>query len=187
MYLDSVYVNIANDGLTSSLFAQCVHPVIVYWCRHKSLTYRQEQVNKAELWQSSFMHSVLYFKSSGLRILSATVLMQTRICERVGGSGQQAHFLLKSPSVTFHKPLGPHALVQQQRSPQGPAAGHRSMAVIREGNYTHNLFNGPQVQQRREAHKDPDQGGRLLHRWEQEVQEHISESFLLWSWFCCCF
>lgn len=49
------------------------------------------------------------------------------------------------------------------------------MAVIREGNYTHNLFNGPQVQQRREAHKDPDQGGLLLHRREQEVQEHISE------------
>lgn len=51
------------------------------------------------------------------------------------------------------------------------------MAVIREGNYTHNLFNGPQVQQRREAHKDPDQGGLLPHRREQEVQEHISESF----------
>lgn len=50
------------------------------------------------------------------------------------------------------------------------------MAVIREGNYTHNLFTGPQVQQRREAHKDPDQGGLLLHRREQEVQEHISES-----------
>lgn len=60
---------------------------------------------------------------------------------------------------------------------KGPGAGHRSMAVIREGNYTHNLFNGPQVQQRREAHKDPDQGGLLPHRGEQEVQEHISESF----------
>lgn len=56
-------------------------------------------------------------------------------------------------------------------------AGHRSMPVIRGGNYTHNLFNGPQVQQRREAHKDPDQGGLLLHRREQEVQEHNSESF----------
>lgn len=51
------------------------------------------------------------------------------------------------------------------------------MMVIREGNYTHNLFNGPQVQQRREAHKDPDQGGLLLHCREQEVQEYISESF----------
>lgn len=77
----------------------------------------------------------------------------------------------------LHKPLGPNALEQQQWSLQGPAAGRRSMAVIRKGNYTHNLFNGPQVQQRREAHKDPDQGGLLPHRREQEVQEHISESF----------
>lgn len=48
---------------------------------------------------------------------------------------------------------------------------------IDAGDQTHNLFNGPQVQQRREAHKDPDQGGLLLHRREQEVQEHNSESF----------
>lgn len=85
-----------------------------------------------------------------------------------------------SPSLTFHKPLGPYALVQQPGSPQGPGdpvgPSHRSITVIREGNYTHNLFNGPQVQQRREAHKDPDQGGLLPHRREQEVQEHISES-----------
>lgn len=87
-----------------------------------------------------------------------------------------SHFLLTSPSFILHKPLGPNALEQQQWSLQGPAAGRRSMAVIRKGNYTHNLFNGPQVQQRREAHKDPDQGGLLPHRREQEVQEHISES-----------
>lgn len=67
----------------------------------------------------------------------------------------------------------------------GPGAGHRSMAVIREGNYTHNLFNGSQVQQRREAHKDPDQGGLLLHRREQEVQEHISESVLFFKFHHC--
>lgn len=92
-----------------------------------------------------------------------------------GWAATKEHFLLESPSVTFGKPLGLYALEQQRGSPRGPAAHHRSMAVIREGNYTHNLFNGPQVQQRREAHKDPDQGGLLLHRREQEVQEHISE------------
>lgn len=81
------------------------------------------------------------------------------------------------PSFTCHKPLGLHALQRRPCSPQRPGAGHRSMVVIREGNYTHNLFNGPQVQQRREAHKDPDQGGLLPHRRKQEVQEHISESF----------
>lgn len=80
-------------------------------------------------------------------------------------------------SLKCHKPLGADALERRPCSPQGPGAGHRSMALISEGNYTHNLFNGPQVQQRREAHKDPDQGGLLLHRREQEVQEHSRESF----------
>ncbi len=94
-----------------------------------------------------------------------------------GGRVSRAHFLPTTTSFTCHKPLGPYALQRRPCSPQGPEAGHRSMAVIREGNYTHNLFNGPQVQQRREAHKDSDQGGLLLHRREQEVQEHISESF----------
>lgn len=89
------------------------------------------------------------------------------------------HFLSTGPSLTFHKPLGPYALEQQPGSPQGPGdpvgPGRRSITLIREGNYTHNLFNGPQVQQRREAHKDPDQGGLLPHRREQEVQEHSGE------------
>lgn len=77
-----------------------------------------------------------------------------------------------------HKLLGRRCIRGMARALHaGPEAGNRSMAVIREGNYTHNLFNGPQVQQRCEAHKDPDQGGLLLHCREQEVQEHISESF----------
>lgn len=98
---------------------------------------------------------------------------------RAGGG---AEFPWTRISFTFHKPVGPHAL-EWRCCPRGPAAGHRSMVVIREGNYTHNLFNGPQVQQRREAHKDPDQGGLLPHRWEQEVQEHISESFHFFLFF----
>lgn len=105
---------------------------------------------------------------------SAALLMQTRAGGRLR-RGRRAHFLPESPSVTSRKPLGLSALEQERGCPRGPAAHHRSMAVIGEGNYTHNLFNGPQVQQRREAHKDPDQGGLLLHRREQEVQEHISE------------
>lgn len=90
------------------------------------------------------------------------------------------------PSFTSHTPLGPYALHRLPCAPLGgQGAGYRSMAVIREGNYTHNLFNGSQVQQRREAHKDPDQGGLLLHRREQEVQEHISESVLFFKFHHC--
>lgn len=111
-------------------------------------------------------------------VLSAASVVWTRalvcVCVRVCFRSSSP------PSLTFHKPLGPYALEQQPGSPQGPGdpvgPGRRSITLIREGNYTHNLFNGPQVQQRREAHKDPDQGGLLPHRREQEVQEHISES-----------
>lgn len=87
------------------------------------------------------------------------------------------------PSFTCHKTLGSYALLRRPGSPRGLDAGHRSMAVIREGNYTHNLFNGPQVQQRCEAHKDPDQGGLLLHCREQKVQEHSSEYFSVFYYF----
>lgn len=107
------------------------------------------------------------FHSSSPRPPQANLLIQTLVWgPGVGGTHHSRH-----------KPLGPYALHSLPCSPQGPGAIHRSMAVIREGNYTHNLFNVSQVQQRREAHKDPDQGGLLLHRREQEVQEHISESF----------
>uniref|UniRef100_A0AAQ4RLE6 Vav guanine nucleotide exchange factor 3 n=1 Tax=Gasterosteus aculeatus aculeatus TaxID=481459 RepID=A0AAQ4RLE6_GASAC len=37
----------------------------------------------------------------------------------------------------------------------------------------HRVCRQHKVQQRREAHKDPDEGRLLLHRREQEVQEHI--------------
>lgn len=68
---------------------------------------------------------------------------------------------------------------QPLRSPWEPGAGG-ALSPIDGGDQggeitliTYSMLS--QVQQRREAHKDPGQGGLLLHCGEQEVQEHISE------------
>lgn len=95
------------------------------------------------------------------------------------------------PSLTLHKPLGPsRALARQPGLSTGtgasdPAGPRPPINNADQGGeitlITYSM--GPQVQQRREAHKDPDQRGLLPHRREQEVPQHISES----SRFCFCF
>lgn len=130
---------------------------------------RNESISQLCDRQAWFVPPVFFtLNPPALRILSAALVMQTQ----VGGRLRRGSGHVSSWKVHQSHPTNLWVFLQQG-SPRGPAANHRSMAVIREGNYTHNLFNGPQVQQRREAHKDPDQGGLLLHRREQEVQEHI--------------
>lgn len=99
--------------------------------------------------------------------------------KQVGGSGRgalsEAHGPSDHPSFARQPPSGTLCIPLWFHQGAG-GAGHRSMAVIREGNYIHNLFNGPQVQQRREAHKNPDKRRLLPHCREQEVQESVCES-----------
>lgn len=83
------------------------------------------------------------------------------------------------PKKKKKNPWGLMHYTQPLRSPWEPGAGG-ALSPIDGGDQggeitliTYSMLS--QVQQRREAHKDPGQGGLLLHCGEQEVQEHISE------------